>query len=269
VTDSTAPSSGPASTPPARQRLPVHALTTGHVRVRQSQVCGVGTGNARRLNVLRDKQWTDPLPIHAWAIEHPEGVIVVDTGEVAAGSDPHHYPALNPYLRRATRFDIAREDEIDAQLRRAGLAMEQVRWVVLTHLHTDHAGGLGFFRDAEVIMSREEWDAARGIRGRGRGYGTSASSRPCTCPPTTRGPPSGSPRRRSSPPDLPAARAAGLSHAPGAIDRFGRRWQGGEAGRTWSVGGGNLHHELLKRCSGGLTPWLRGLPGPRGLPRRT
>jgi hypothetical protein len=54
-----------ASRPPAGQALRVHALTTGHVRVRQSQVRGVGTGNARRLNVLRDKHWTDPLPIHA------------------------------------------------------------------------------------------------------------------------------------------------------------------------------------------------------------
>ena len=170
MTGPTAPPSGSVPGPPAGPQLRVHALITGHVRVRQAQVHGVGTGNARRLNVLRDKQWTDPLPIHAWAIEHPEGVIIVDTGEMAAGSDPHHYPALNPYLRRATRFDIAREDEIDAQLRRAGLAVEQVRWVVLTHLHTDHAGGLGFFRDAEVIISREEWDAARGIRGRGRGY---------------------------------------------------------------------------------------------------
>jgi hypothetical protein len=27
--------------------------------------------------------WTEPLPIYAFAIEHPEGVIVVDTGETA------------------------------------------------------------------------------------------------------------------------------------------------------------------------------------------
>ena len=88
MTGSTTPLSGPASGPSAGQPLRVHALTTGHVRVREAQVRGVGTGGARRLNVLRDKQWTGPLPIHAWAIEHPEGVILVDTGEVAAGSTP-------------------------------------------------------------------------------------------------------------------------------------------------------------------------------------
>ena len=42
--------------------------------------------------------------------------------------------------------------------------------MVLTHLHTDHAGGLGYFRDAEIVLSRQEWDSARGIRGRGRGF---------------------------------------------------------------------------------------------------
>jgi len=171
VTDRAGAASTPASEPPAEHTpLRVHALTTGRVIIRQSHVRGVGTGNARRLHTLRDKSWTDPLPIHAWAIEHPEGVAVVDTGEVSAGSNPRHYPALHPFLRRAVRFDIGRQDEIDRQLQQVGLAVDQVRWVVITHLHNDHAGGLGHFRDAEIVMTREEWVSAQGLRGRGRGY---------------------------------------------------------------------------------------------------
>ena len=64
MTGSTAPLSGPASGPSAGQALRVHALTTGHVRVRDSQVRGVGSGGARRLNVLLDKQWSGPLRPH-------------------------------------------------------------------------------------------------------------------------------------------------------------------------------------------------------------
>jgi N-acyl homoserine lactone hydrolase len=108
--------------------LAVHPLVAGHVSVRQRQVRGIGSGGMRRLNVLRDKTWTSPLPILAWAIEHPEGLIVVDTGEVSEGTDPKHYPASNPYLRRATRFEVSREDEVDRQLTRIGLSSEQVRW---------------------------------------------------------------------------------------------------------------------------------------------
>jgi glyoxylase-like metal-dependent hydrolase (beta-lactamase superfamily II) len=42
--------------------------------------------------------------------------------------------------------------------------------VVLSHLHTDHVGGLAPFRGAEVLVSRAEWQRARGLAGRIRGY---------------------------------------------------------------------------------------------------
>jgi N-acyl homoserine lactone hydrolase len=149
--------------------LRIHSISTGHVRVHASQVHGRGRA-LRRLNVLRDREWTPPLPIHAWAIEHPEGLILVDTGEVHEASDPRHYPMSNPYLRRAIRFDVTVGDEIDRQLIRRGLSAEQVRWVVLTHLHTDHAGGLRHFPHAEIVVARDELAAARGVAGRLRGY---------------------------------------------------------------------------------------------------
>jgi N-acyl homoserine lactone hydrolase len=147
----------------------IHSISTGHVQVHTNQVRGRGTGLARRLNVLRDTQWTPPLPIHAWAIEHPEGLILVGTGEVHEASDPRHFPA-HPYFRRALRFDLPERDEIDQQLLRLGLSAEQVRWVVLTHLHTDHAGGLRHFPAAEIVVAADELAAARGLRGRLRGY---------------------------------------------------------------------------------------------------
>ena len=147
----------------------IHSLTTGHVRIRPSQVRGRGAGPLRRLTVLRDREWTPPVPIHAWAIEHPEGLILVDTGEVHEASDPRYYPA-HPYYRRALRMEIAASDEIDQRLQAVGLSAEQVRWVVLTHLHTDHAGGLRHFRDAEIVLAADEWAAGRGLGGRLRGY---------------------------------------------------------------------------------------------------
>jgi glyoxylase-like metal-dependent hydrolase (beta-lactamase superfamily II) len=45
-----------------------------------------------------------------------------------------------------------------------------VRWVVLSHLHTDHVGGLAAFAHADVLVSRVEWDRARGFAGQVRGY---------------------------------------------------------------------------------------------------
>ena len=140
------------------------------MRVRGRQLQGVGSGSRRLLNTLLDKRWTPPLPIHAWVVEHPEGVILVDTGEVAKASDPRYYPASSPYLRRGTRMDIGPQEEIGPQLRAIGIDPGQVRWVVLTHLHSDHAGGLAFFPQAEVVLARREYESAKRVDGRLCGY---------------------------------------------------------------------------------------------------
>ena len=44
------------------------------------------------MRTLADKRWTAPLPILAWAIEHPEGLIVVDAGETARATEPGYFP---------------------------------------------------------------------------------------------------------------------------------------------------------------------------------
>jgi glyoxylase-like metal-dependent hydrolase (beta-lactamase superfamily II) len=119
---------------------------------------------------MADRRWTDPLPILAWVIEHPEGLIVVDTGETARAAEPGWFPRWHPYFRLAVRLEVKPEDEIGPQLERLGFARADVRWVVLTHLHTDHAGGLHHFPDSEIVIARAEWEAAQGFAGKVRGY---------------------------------------------------------------------------------------------------
>jgi glyoxylase-like metal-dependent hydrolase (beta-lactamase superfamily II) len=150
--------------------LQIHAIQTGLVRVRARQREGVGTGTRRRLNTLLDREWTDWLPIYAFAIEHPEGVIVVDTGETARALEPGYFPRWHPYYRLAVRLQLQPEQEIGPQLHALGIAPRDVRKVVLTHLHTDHAGGLHHFPGVEILVSRDEIKAAAGLGGRVNGY---------------------------------------------------------------------------------------------------
>jgi N-acyl homoserine lactone hydrolase len=150
--------------------MKIHAIRTGTVAIKTRQVEGVGHGARRQLHMLLDRAWTEPLPIYAFAIEHPEGVIVVDAGETARTSDPAYFPAWHPYYRYGVRISVEPEEEIGPQLRRLGIAPDQVRKLVLTHLHTDHAGGLHHFRDAEILVSRSDLRIASGFAGRMRGY---------------------------------------------------------------------------------------------------
>ena len=97
-------------------------------------------GFMRRLAPLIDSEWSAWLPTFAYAIEHRDGVILVDTGASAAAKS---LPRWHPYFRNAVRFDIEPDEEAGPQLRAIGIGSGDVRRVVMTHLHIDHDGGLG------------------------------------------------------------------------------------------------------------------------------
>jgi glyoxylase-like metal-dependent hydrolase (beta-lactamase superfamily II) len=119
---------------------------------------------------MMSRGWTEPLPILAWAIEHPEGVIVVDSGETARARDPGYFPRSNPYFRFAIRIELSEQDEIGPRLNAVGIDPHDVRWLVLTHLHTDHAGGLHHFEGVETLVSETEYRFATGRMSDIRGY---------------------------------------------------------------------------------------------------
>jgi N-acyl homoserine lactone hydrolase len=117
-----------------------------------------------------DRNWTSPLPIYAWLIEHPEGLIVVDTGESSRVNESGYLPRWHPYFRRGVRESVEPGDEIGPQLTALGFSPEDVRWVVLTHLHNDHADGLAHFPHSEILVCRPEFENAKGFAGQVRGF---------------------------------------------------------------------------------------------------
>ena len=147
----------------------VHAVQTGSVRVKATQVRGHGSYLGRTVANLLSSNWVE-VPIHAYVVEHPEGLIVIDTGETGRAAEPGYFPSWHPYYRWALEMKVTPDHEVGPALKRLGLSPSDVRWVVLTHLHTDHAGGLHHFRDAEILVSRAEHDRAAGPAGRVIGY---------------------------------------------------------------------------------------------------
>ena len=121
----------------------IHPLTTGTVRVKHSFLFA-STGVRRQLDIFLPDEWSDPLPIHAWAIEHEGRLLLVDTGEVA-------------HVRNVpfARFDVTREQELPHALAAAGLDIAQVDLVVVTHMHCDHMDGAVHVRGPVLVHDEE------------------------------------------------------------------------------------------------------------------
>jgi glyoxylase-like metal-dependent hydrolase (beta-lactamase superfamily II) len=146
-------------------------IETGKVKVKENQISKVKSMAPKMTKVLFGRQWSDWLPIYAWLVEHPEGILVVDTGETYKTGMKGYLPSWHPYYSRAVKFDVKREDEIGLQLQKMGVnPRKDVKKVVMTHLHTDHAGGLHHFPQSEIIIERKEYKNARGVSGIMAGY---------------------------------------------------------------------------------------------------
>ena len=151
--------------------MKIYAIQTGTVEVKKNQVVGKGSGAGRLINVLFGREWVEPpVPIYSWVIEHAEGVIVVDTGETARTSEPGYFPRWQPYYKLAVGFHVKPEDEIGAQLKQMGINSKDVTKVILTHMHTDHAGGLHDFPQSAIYVNMSEYKRTRGFQGQIDGY---------------------------------------------------------------------------------------------------
>lgn len=147
--------------------MEIYPIQTGSVKVKQAQKSRKTGG---MLRVLADDTWSDWLPIYAWLIKHPEGTFVIDTGETARTGEPGYFPSWHPYYRYAVKMDVSRDQEIDRQLARYDVDAAEVDTVILTHFHTDHAGGLYHFPNSEILVPKTDYRQASGVMGRMRGY---------------------------------------------------------------------------------------------------
>jgi N-acyl homoserine lactone hydrolase len=121
----------------------IHALQTGTVSVKHSFLFP-SAGLRRQLDLFLPGDWSDPLPIYCWAIEH-EGVLrLVDSGETAAAGNV-------PFAR----FEVTRKQELPAAMDAAGLRLDDISEVVLTHAHGDHIDGLVHSRSRVIAHEQE------------------------------------------------------------------------------------------------------------------
>jgi glyoxylase-like metal-dependent hydrolase (beta-lactamase superfamily II) len=104
------------------------------------------------------------FPAYCALVRHPtEGPILFDTGyaerftEATAAFPGRIYRWITPVR-------LAAGERLGVQLQRLGVAPEEVRTVVVSHLHADHVSGLRDLPRARFVLLRAEADSTCGLR---------------------------------------------------------------------------------------------------------
>jgi glyoxylase-like metal-dependent hydrolase (beta-lactamase superfamily II) len=90
-------------------------------------------------------------------IETKQGWVLVDTGP--GERDYVDKPGIIRAFQVMTVVPLLLEETVVRQVARLGIAPENVRHIVLTHMHFDHCGGLPDFPWAKVHVHRKEYEA--------------------------------------------------------------------------------------------------------------
>jgi glyoxylase-like metal-dependent hydrolase (beta-lactamase superfamily II) len=136
-------------------RMKLYILNTGYLETDKNNVvacAAIGTYDKPHIS----NEWIK-LPVMAFLIEAADGYILYDTG-----SNPE---AMNGYWQHALQqiYPLYQkpEERLENQLKLCGVKPEDIKTVVLSHMHLDHAGNLQLFPHATVYVPKLEFMAAQ------------------------------------------------------------------------------------------------------------
>jgi glyoxylase-like metal-dependent hydrolase (beta-lactamase superfamily II) len=95
------------------------------------------------------------IPVPTFLITHPKGNILVDTGL-------HKQIAIDPVSQWGAAKtallspNVKPDDNVVSQLHKLGIAPEDIRYVINTHLHLDHCGCNQHFPKATFLVQKDE-----------------------------------------------------------------------------------------------------------------
>jgi metallo-beta-lactamase class B len=102
------------------------------------------TWYAKPVKVFDNLYFVGQSEYSAWAVKTRDGIIIIDP-----------------------IFDYSVEEEVVNGLKALGSDPNDIKYVLISHAHSDHVGGASFLQDrfnAKVIMSAADWDLLEGTR---------------------------------------------------------------------------------------------------------
>jgi glyoxylase-like metal-dependent hydrolase (beta-lactamase superfamily II) len=146
--------------------LRVHALQAGLQQLDGGAMFGVVPKNLWERKIPADARNRIPLGMRCLLIEHPDALVLVDTGV----GDKESEKFMSIYGVENSPLGAAGPTQLESALAETGFAPSDVSLVIDSHLHFDHAGGntrrgedgapVLAFPNASYIARRGEWDWA-------------------------------------------------------------------------------------------------------------
>lgn len=145
--------------------------TPAPAKVKAVSVIRTGSGDAHREHVFGTRKpalfWifftsrSVRIPVHAFVIEHEQGLVLFDTGmDRRVITDPDYFPdkVTAFFMDHIFDFHQGPEETLGHQLAKAGYGAQDVVKAVMSHLHFDHVGGIRDIPQADLFVSQAEWE---------------------------------------------------------------------------------------------------------------
>ncbi|MBM7642707.1 N-acyl homoserine lactonase family protein [Streptococcus loxodontisalivarius] len=143
------------------QDIKIHVLHTGTVIVDEalpfhhdsdSKIAWTGLFSSKKHQIA--------IPVSVYLIEHPKGLVLIDTGW---HTDNRTNQIKNlKWQYPVNKADLPEGQAVHEQLANLGYKPSDIDYLLLSHLHCDHADGLRLVKDAKsILVSEEEWEAAQ------------------------------------------------------------------------------------------------------------
>ncbi len=148
-------------------KIKIHVLHTGEVcvspglpyhddKVKSPLQLGILSPYGRKNRI-----W---IPVSCYLIEHPKGLILFDTGwsremspngEYDKKAQKKHLGFMHYCLNQGR---VPMGETAAEQLAKRGIRPEDIDYVILSHMHSDHASALRSFKNAKrILLSEEEY----------------------------------------------------------------------------------------------------------------
>jgi len=97
----------------------------------------------------KSKEFADAF----YVIEHPKGTLMWDAGLPEA-----LVPMEEPYTSPDGNFTVSRSDSVQNQLAKAGMTLEDIEFLALSHTHFDHSGHAARMGKSTWLVQKLEYD---------------------------------------------------------------------------------------------------------------